>query len=584
MTNTVKTISERNSLLLGKNFQKILLPRLSGKLSVALAALIDSVIASRFLGTEGLAAIGLVMPILSLDGTLHSFFGLGAVILYTRLYGSGQKKQADRFFTASLLLALLGYLIVCGLLLFFAKPIIAYYTNSPSLFQMTYAYYVPIVLAMPFFELALITESVFCVDGRPVFFSLRSIVTIPLNVALDLLFLGYYDMGTAGLAYATILSTTIGYLIPLSHIFSKKRTVKLSWDLFQNIPELYKHIKDKRQIGRSYAFGDILDTIFMSILNKLVMLLGGTAGMFSLSLSCKVCSVICKLSHGLSDTFVLLAGSLYGEKDYEGVGIILKTAIKFSLILGGICVILVYSQAETFFDICNITDPQTLAFCFAGFHIGTFSFPGIMMQRIFTDNLIISEKYWMYRIYCFVYNIIQLLTLFLLKGKLGMDAVWYNFAFGTYLSLLAITLLMKHKQIPLVPPTCDNVIVSTSTILAETTTSPLSAKVQQIIINNEYPKSLANRIALLIEGVCTYILHNNKKKVHMDLRIIATEKNIRISLCDDGVVCDPATVIVSKSNTLNNDAEGVLADKFSPQCSYNRITNLNYTEIDCAVK
>lgn len=584
--NPSAAISSRNSLLLMKNFNRILGTRMAGDLCVAVASLVDSVIGSQFIGVNGVAAIQIVAPVLLLDDVLHCLFGSGVSLLYVRLCGRNKKKDADRAYTAILATAFIGYTFVCGLLLLFAPEYIAFYTDTPELAEMTYSYYVPMVLSLPFFEVGLISEHVFSVDGRAFFFSLCDIITIPLNIVLDILFVAHFSMETEGLALATILSLAISYLLTLSHIFSGKNTVRLSFDIFRDPRKFLGFLKENFKIGISYALNSSLNMLSASIMNKFVLIIGGSTAIFALSLSSNISSIISQLSFAFSSCIPLFAGMLYGEEDYEGTTIILKGSCKAAILIGAVCTVLTLLFAEPFLQLCHISDAATFAICMSALQISCLSFPGIALAQVFRTSLLVMENYSIFRIFCIMFYLLQLSMMWFLQGLVGRDAIWIALATAHILTILISVLIMKQRNQVFFPKPCDNVIESVSAVLNTETIGLLSVKASEIIVNNGYSRSFANRISLLIEEAYSYILRKNTatREILTDMRIVATDESIHISICENGDICNPLTDILKADATMDDDTELLLLKGISDKYTYNRIADLNYTRIDCSIK
>jgi len=595
------TINSRNSDLLRNNFYQLLVANLGGKLCLVIMTLIDAVIGSRIIGADGMAAVAIFSPIIALDETLHALFGSGITILYTRLCGRNEKEKANRTYTAVLAATLLGYSLVCGLLILFSKHYVAFYADTPELYEMGLAYFLPMVVGLPFFEMGLITERVFYADGRVFFFSLRNIITIILNILLDLVFVIRFSMGVRGLALATLISTAVGYMLTLSHIFSKKNTVRLSFDVFHNLREFWNLIIEELRIGSGYVLNGLLDTALTLVINKFAVVLGGSIGLFALSMFFRFDSVILILSMGVAQSTTLIASTLYGEEDYAGTNIVMKTGYRSAALIGGVCTILSIALSGLFLQISNVTETSTIAVCLSAIRIGAISFPGIMFMQVFRDGMIISENYSLYRFCCITSVVLQVILIWILSG-LGTDAIWISYAVIPYVSIIITLLAIRQRKKPLFPKECSNVIKSVSAILNEATVGELSVTASKILTDNGYSKSFSNRIGLLVEEAYSYILRMNdaKREIHTDLRLIAADETIHISICDDGTLCDPATGIQMvdtagtqmadttgtkmKDATEDSDIELLLLKGISDTYTYNRIANLNYTRIDCAAK
>lgn len=560
---------------------QILLPSLSSKLCLVIAMLIDSIIGSRFIGPEGMAAVKLFMPIAMADELIHSVFGSAIGIIYPRICGQNEKAKANRAYTSIIGTTLMAYLVVCGLVLLFSHDYIAFYADKPEFYQLGLDYLIPMVIALPFFEMGLLTERVFMTDGRIFFFSLRGIITILLNILFDLLFVAHWSLGTQGLALATILSTCMGYMLTLSHAFHPKNTVRLSFDIFRNKKEWWDNFKEELQIGSNYALSGIMSVVFSAILNKQVIELGGTMALFALSLLCNISNTVGSLSFSISNALILLGGILYGEKDYEGTNIVFKTACKIAIILGIFFTILAIGFAHPYIKICNVTDPATYSLCLSAICIGSLDFALYTLRRVCMQYMIILKNYSIYRFVC-ITDYICRIGFILIFNFLGTTAIWLIHFFSNCVLLISVLLLMKIRKQSFILKPSNSTIITFSAPLNNSTIGKLSVKAGQVVSERHHSYKLVNRLSLMIEEALTYILRKNPedKKIHTDLRISATDKTIHISIYDDGIICNPMTNLLQKNTIDKNDLELILLKGFSSKFTYNRIAELNFTRID----
>lgn len=583
--NLSTSVDERNSVLLNKNLYKLVLANIAGRLCNKILTIIDSILGSRFIGPEGMAAVSIFSPIDLMDNALHAILAAGLVILYSRYCGRNDKRKANWTYSAVLVTTFISYIVLSGLLLVFSKSFVSFYMETDTSYRLAMDYYIPMVIALPFFEASLLTERAFMTDGRPFFFSLRCVVSIILNVILDYLFLARFSMGTRGLALATIISTMAGYMLTFSHAFSKKNTVRLSFDIFRKPQEYAEIMREELHIGSGYALNRILAVLFSLFFNKYVLLIGGSVALFAVSLFSSIRSIAQALADSASAPITIIASSLYGEEDYEGMHIVVKSTFRTAAIIGLFCTAVSAVFSALYIDLCHVADAYTYSLCLSAVRISSVGFAGIISGQVFKDLLNVCRNYKFCRFYCVLNYVMHIALLFTLR-PFGVTSLWIAYALYDYLTIFSVFLAIKITGNSLYPKISDNVIVSLSTVLNNNTISMLSEKAIEILEKNNYPESFAKRMGLIIEESCYYIFRKNKSNttIHLDMRIISTAQKLHISICDDGTACDPSTEFRKNKAADNADIGLLLINKISDNYSYNRIADLNYSRLDCSVK
>ena len=116
---------KQNAKLLGHAFRgysaKMMLTYLMG----TMGSIVDSIIISRFLGTDAMAAFQIVAPLLLLNVVVGSLFSIGLQTACANCLGAGRVDEASRVYTVTMLvLAPIALLFAAGVG-FFAGPLAA---------------------------------------------------------------------------------------------------------------------------------------------------------------------------------------------------------------------------------------------------------------------------------------------------------------------------------------------------------------------------------------------------------------------------------------------------------------------------
>ncbi|MCR5814155.1 MAG: MATE family efflux transporter [Desulfovibrio sp.] len=213
------------------------LPMMLGNICQLLYSMADMIIVGKTLGVNALAGVGLTGPISFMFIGMVLGLSQGFGILSAQLYGAGNKAELRRAFAASLILgAVISVLLAFASVL--AEPALRL-TNAPADAFVPALDYLQVFLlgsgAMAFYNILSSNITAIGDSRTPLLFL---VLTCVLNIALDLLFILGFNMGTRGAAWATVLSSAVSVLLCFVHIWRR-------------IPELRPHINDWRHLHRS---------------------------------------------------------------------------------------------------------------------------------------------------------------------------------------------------------------------------------------------------------------------------------------------------------------------------------------------
>lgn len=138
----------------GRMFRQLWIPAMFSSLGWAFSDMADAVVVGQQLGTVGLAAIGLILPVYMINCMVAHGLGLGGSVRYSRLAGQGDMKEAAESFNGVIALALILSIATAVLGSIFMEPLLAVLGTRPedgALYTATKAYLQILVAATPFF-------------------------------------------------------------------------------------------------------------------------------------------------------------------------------------------------------------------------------------------------------------------------------------------------------------------------------------------------------------------------------------------------------------------------------------------------
>ena len=196
---------------------------LSGLLSQAYA-IIDSIIAGKWLGPSGIAATGATGSLIQFISSVFWGYSAGFSIYIAVLFGA---KNYERLKTTlySNLIVMTGFcLIVCAFMIIFRNAIFDFLKVDQDIRQDSMVYYVTYVCGL----FSILLNNFFAVSlhamGISGFSFRMALISSVLNVAGNIISVTALDMGVFGIALSSVISATVVnvlYIIKIKNCFSK---------------------------------------------------------------------------------------------------------------------------------------------------------------------------------------------------------------------------------------------------------------------------------------------------------------------------------------------------------------------------
>lgn len=201
-------------------------PMVVGNLFQQFYNIIDSIVVGNFVGPNALAAVGASTSITMLFVMIAAGTGIGFSVVISQLFGAKQmEKMKTAISTAiiavlvfSIVLSIIGIIINKGILRLMGTPDVVF--DDAVVYLGIYFY------GFVFLFLYNIFSAIFNALGdstKPLLFLIFSSL---LNIGLDLLFVIRFDMGVAGVAWATLIAQGISAVLSFVFLIKKIRSYK----------------------------------------------------------------------------------------------------------------------------------------------------------------------------------------------------------------------------------------------------------------------------------------------------------------------------------------------------------------------
>lgn len=183
---------------------------------ISIYGVVDGVFVSNFIGKTAFAAVNLIMPVCMLLGAVGFMIGTGGSALVARLLGEGERRRANEVFSQLIYLsAAIGvFLSVVGIVLM--RPIAAALGAEAQMLEDCVLYGRVLLTGTTAFVLQNEFQSFLIAAEKPQFGLGITIAAGVTNMVLDAVFVAILRWGLFGAAAATVLSQTVGGMIPLA--------------------------------------------------------------------------------------------------------------------------------------------------------------------------------------------------------------------------------------------------------------------------------------------------------------------------------------------------------------------------------
>lgn len=299
-----------------------------GMLGLSCYILADTYFIANGLGSDGLTALNLAIPVYSFIHGSGLMAGMGGSTRYSILKSLCRHEEADRMFTnAVMIAAALACVYMCAGL-FFTDSIVSALGANASVFAMTKTYLQMILLFSPAFLLNNVLLCFVRNDGAPQL-SMRAMLGGSLsNVALDYLFIFPCRMGIFGAVFATCLAPIISLSLLSVHFLRKNNQFHLS----KSLPSA-KYTANILTSGIPSLVTEVSSGVVMIVFNTVILHLCGNIGVAAYGVIANLSLVVLSIYNGIAQGIQPVLSRHYGAGAQSLVRAVMRYALISTLLL-----------------------------------------------------------------------------------------------------------------------------------------------------------------------------------------------------------------------------------------------------------
>lgn len=423
---------------------KFTLPIIIMMVFMSLYTSVDGAFVARFVSEDGLSAINIVFPLVSIIMALGLMFSTGSnAIIATRL-GTGNKEGARSFFTVIYIVGFSLGVIIAIFGFIFGDTILKMLGSTPTLHSYAIDYLKVLILFSPMTFLQMLSQGFFVTEGKPMLGLILTIIGGLANILFDYIFIVEFNMGIQGAAWAT----GIGYSIPglfgvIYFLTNRKGSLHFIKPKFR-----IRDIMNSCFNGSSELVNNLSIAITTLLFNLAMLKYVGDDGVAAISIILYVQFVQAAIYFGYAQGVGPVISYKYGENNKEQLRTIIKTSIIFMLACSVLVIILSVLFVDLAVGVFVSPDSNVYAIAREGFLIFSISylFMGInvFVSAMFTafGNGKISALLSLMRTFVFLVGMLLLLPQFM-----GLSGIWLAVPISEGLAvIISIFFFIKYKK------------------------------------------------------------------------------------------------------------------------------------------
>ena len=415
-----------------------------GMIATSCYILADTFFVAQGLGTNGLAALNLAIPVYNVIHGTGLLLGMGGATKFAILKSQGAHRRANTVYTHTLVIAAAAAVVFMAAGLFGAPVLAALLGAKGEIAGMTATYLRVLLLFSPAF---LLNDLFVCFvrnDGAPSLSMAATVVGSLANVVMDYIFIFPCGLGIFGAVLATGFSPVIGVLVQAPHWLGSRR----GFHLARVRPRL-------RTAGQVLALGvpSFLDqfsgAMVMITFNTLILGLAGNTGVAAYGVVANLSLVVLSVYTGIAQGAQPLVSRAWGRRQRPQLRALLRYALAAALAFSAVLYAVVFFGAGPIAAIFNSeSDPALQAIAVQGLRLYFLAAPFAGANIILAVYFASVEQAVPAQAVSLLRGLVVIVPLAVaLAAAFGMPGVWLAFPVcETLVAAVAFLLLRRMRK------------------------------------------------------------------------------------------------------------------------------------------
>lgn len=301
---------------LGLLLRKQAIPAAVGILVMSIYGIVDTLFVGRYVGTLGIGAITVIMPISFLISSIGMAIGIGGTSVLSRAMGEEDTEKVQKTFGNQVFLTVVLSVFIVLLALIFLVPLLRLFGGNGGVLAPAQAYFKILLPAIPALAWSMMSNNVIRAEGHPRKAMMTMLIPAGVNLILDPIFIVGLGWGIEGAALATSISYFASALFTL-HFFiwgSSELGLRLS-----SIRPDKAIIREIGKLGSVTLARQGTISLLSIVLNNSLFAFGGELALSAYGIISRLLMFVNFPVLGITQGYVPILGYNFGAKLYDRV-------------------------------------------------------------------------------------------------------------------------------------------------------------------------------------------------------------------------------------------------------------------------
>lgn len=405
--------------------------------------LADTLFIANGVGSVGLTALNLILPLYTIISALGLLLGVGSATRFSILKVQGKEKEASRYFTTAMKLGLMFAIPISIFGIIFAENIMVFMGADLEVITIATTYLRTFIIFAPFFILQQIIVTFVRNDNNPRLASFAMLTGTLFNIIFDYILIFPCQLGMFGAALATGFSPIVTIIICSLHVIWKQNH-------FHFLPTRMSinEIWQIASIGISSFVTELSGGIIIFVFNIVILAIGGNIAVASYGIISNLALVVTALYTGIAQGIQPLLSQSYGQHNTRLTHTFLRYALITALLVSGVIYTSMVCFPQIIVSIFNSENNQVMAgIAKAGLplYFAGFFFAGINM--ILITYLASTEKIKKSFFISLLRGGVVIIPLVILLSQIfSLTGVWISFPISEGIIMIIALLLYKRSE------------------------------------------------------------------------------------------------------------------------------------------
>lgn len=426
---------------IGRVFRKYLFSSFGSALIMSVYAFVDAIAVGQAEGPDGAAVMAVISPLFGVFVFLALVFGIGGSVLMSAARGEGDDGEADRWYSAAMLLMGIVTAVVWIACLVFHRPLLRLFGANDELIPLVMRYSSWLIGFSPLVIGAIFLACYVRNDGAPGLAMRAVLIGGGFNILGDWLLVFPLGLGITGAGIATVVSNGLQTIVLCTHFFSKRCTMRLT-----KPGGLWHRAKAICSVGFGAGMLDLANVVLFCLLNNQIMRYGGVLYLAVFGAVETMSTLFQSLFAGVGQALQPIVSTNFGAKLHDRVRATLRYAMLTAVALGaaftlfGLCapkfIVRVFMDAtpETLAIAGSVVRPYCTIYVFMAVNVAaTYYLQSTLRAR---QSTAISLARGL---------VVSGLFILLLPLVFGRDGIWYAMPAAEFLVFLLSLVWISQK-------------------------------------------------------------------------------------------------------------------------------------------